>query len=391
LAQSAGSPQTGEVAFTARMLACARLRAIPPPRVLIVTADIGAGHDLPAQLLRDDILATWPPGTTVIVADGLRNMSPAVRAAVRSGSETVLEKAPRLFDAQYWLASRFPPTVRITTWLGRRLAAPRLRRLVEATAPDVVVSTYPGATELLGWLRSTGALPMPCVAAITDLAALRYWANPGIDLHLTIHAESRAEVEAIAGRSAAVRQVRGFSRPEFADPPSREAARGALGLPADGPVVVVSGGGWGIGDMVSAARVVLAIPGAMAVCLCGTNAKLRARLERAFGGEPRLRAEGFTDRMAEWLAAADVLVHSTAGLTVLEAQMCGTWAISYGWGVGHVRLNNRAYERFGLAAVAADEAQLAAALRDALARPRPRDAGFAALPTAAESIRELVT
>jgi processive 1,2-diacylglycerol beta-glucosyltransferase len=320
-----------------------------------------------------------------MVADALRNARRVVRNAVRTGSESVLEHTPWLFDAQYWLASRFPPTVALTTWMGRTLAAPSLRRLVEGTRPDVVVSTYPGATELFGWLRSTGAIGVPCVAAITDLAALRYWANPGIDLHLTIHAESRAEVEAIAGPDAVIRHVRGFSRPEFDAPPSREAARAALGLPAGGPVVVVSGGGWGIGDLVAAARVARDA-GATVVCLCGTNAALRARVEH----EPGVRAEGFTDRMPEWLSAADVLIHATAGLTVLEAQMCGTWAISYGWGVGHIRLNNLAYRRFGLASVAADEAELAAALRRALAAPRALDPFFAALPHAADAIRELV-
>ena len=93
--------------------------------------------------------------------------------------------------------------------------------------------------------------------------------------------------------------------------------------------------------------------------------------------------------MVEWLAAADVLVHSTAGLTVLEAQMCGTWAISYGWGVGHIRVNNRAYRRWGLADVAAGPEELAAALRRALAAPRPRDFDFAALPAAADAVLEL--
>jgi processive 1,2-diacylglycerol beta-glucosyltransferase len=231
---------------------------------------------------------------------------------------------------------------------------------------------------------------VPAVAAITDLAALRYWANPGIDLHLTIHEESREEVQAIAGHDAVIRHVRGFSRPEFEHPPERAAARAALGLPAEGPVVVVSGGGWGIGDVVQAARTVLDIPGATAVCLCGTNGGLRERLGTAFAREPRVRTEGFTDRMVEWLAAADVLVHSTAGLTVLEAQMCGTWAISYGWGVGHIRRNNHGYRRFGLAAVAGDAGELAAALRTALAAPRPREDTFARLPTAAGAIRELL-
>jgi processive 1,2-diacylglycerol beta-glucosyltransferase len=94
--------------------------------------------------------------------------------------------------------------------------------------------------------------------------------------------------------------------------------------------------------------------------------------------------------MCEWLAAADVLVHSTAGLTVLEAQMCGTWAISYGWGVAHIRLNNRAYARFGLADVAATADELRAALRRRLAAPRPADRSFATLPSAPDAVLELI-
>jgi len=39
--------------------------------------------------------------------------------------------------------------------------------------------------------------------------------------------------------------------------------------------------------------------------------------------EARVVVLGFSKRMPELLAAADVLVHSTAGLTVLEALMRG--------------------------------------------------------------------
>jgi UDP-N-acetylglucosamine:LPS N-acetylglucosamine transferase len=91
--------------------------------------------------------------------------------------------------------------------------------------------------------------------------------------------------------------------------------------------------------------------------------------------------------MSDLLAAADVLVHSTAGLTVLEAQIRGTRVISYGWGRGHIRANNRAYERLGLAAVARTPAQLAAAIREALASPATPDDALRALPRAADVVR----
>jgi processive 1,2-diacylglycerol beta-glucosyltransferase len=359
------------------------------PRVLILSADIGAGHDLPARLLADGVRARRPDAE-VVVADGLVAMGPLVRVGMRSGAETILERLRPLWDLQYWLVARFPPTRRLARAVLCALGGPGLLRLARAARPDVIVSTYPGTTEVLGRLRGNGSLGAPCVSAITDLAALRYWAHPGIDRHLIIHAESRAEVMAVAGQRADVRHVRGLSRPEFDDPPEPARARVALGLPPAGPVVVVSGGGWGIGDLETATRVVLSLPGAHAVCLCGSNASRVARLRSAFAAEPRVRVEGFTDRMCEWLAAGDALVHTTAGLTVLAAQICGTWAVSFGWGVAHVRVNNRAYRRFGLADVAATPDELRAVLRARLATRRPVDRSFGALPTAADAVLELV-
>ena len=96
-----------------------------------------------------------------------------------------------------------------------------------------------------------------------------------------------------------------------------------------------------------------------------------------------MRLLGFTDRMSDLLAAADALIHSTAGLTVLEAQIRGCPAISYGFAVGHIRANNRAYERFGLARVATSRGDLAAALREALAEHPEPDQSFASLPSPA--------
>jgi processive 1,2-diacylglycerol beta-glucosyltransferase len=360
-----------------------------PPRVLILTADIGAGHDLPAHLLAEAIAAR-APDAEITTVDGIQAMGRIVQEVGRRGSEFVLGRLPWLFDVQYFLIARFRPT----RWFGSNLlyllGRRGLERAIASADPDVIVSTYPGTTETIGRLRLAGRLRRPCVSAITDLAALGYWAHPGVDRHLIIHEESRAEVRAIAGARTEIVHVRGLSRPEFEAPPERAAARTALGLPADGPVVVVSGGGWGVGDVERAARSVLAIPAATAVCLCGINEGLKTRMRAAFGREPRVRVEGFTDRMADWLSAADVLVHSTAGLTVLEAQMCGTWAISYGWGVGHIRVNNRAYRRWGLADVASGPSELAAALRRALAAgERPRDFDFSALPAAADAVLEL--
>jgi processive 1,2-diacylglycerol beta-glucosyltransferase len=359
--------------------------ARPVRRATVLTASIGAGHDLPAELLAGELRDAH--GWTVEVVDALALAPGFVERAIAGTTfETPLRN--RLFDLEHRLLHDVALTHRVAGLLGELLAGRPVRRHLARSRPDVVVSTYPGSTEVIGRLRRHGRLPIPCVAAVTDLAALRFWACRGIDLHLVTQAESIPEVRAVAGPATEIHHVRGLSDPRFAGPlPTRARAREALALPRDAPVAVVSGGGWAVGDLAGAAGAVLAAePRAHALILGGTSAPRRAELTARFGAEPRVRVMGFTDRMPDVLAAADVLIHSTAGLTVMEALIAGCRVISYGWGVGHIRANNAAFAAHGMATVVEDRSRLRAAVLDAFAHPGRPDRRFAALPTAAAVI-----
>ena len=83
------------------------------------------------------------------------------------------------------------------------------------------------------------------------------------------------------------------------------------------------------------------------------------------------------------MAAADAMIHSTAGLTVLEAHIRGCPVVSYGFSAGHLRANNAAFERFGLAEVARSEHELESVLRHVTRERRSPDSSFASLPSIA--------
>jgi processive 1,2-diacylglycerol beta-glucosyltransferase len=355
--------------------------------VLILSAGIGEGHDLPARWLAAG-LAEEAPGAPVKIEDGLAAMGRLPERIVMSGSAFHSRLGNLLFDVEHWLMTRVPPLRSFVGWASVALGGRGLLRLIASERPAVVVSTYPGVTEALGRLRKRGRLDVPVVSAITDLASLLYWAHPGVDLHLVTHPESVEEVRQVAGADTEVVPVRGLNDSAFINPPARDAARRELGLPEEGPVVVVSGGGWGVGDIEGAVDEALDLPDTTVVVMCGRNDELRSRMEARYRGEPRVRPLGFTDQVPELFSAADALVHSTAGLTVLEAHLCGCPTISYGWGRGHIRANNEAFRRFGLAEVAETRAKLGPALRRALAGRPSAGHSFAGLPSAAAVVCE---
>jgi UDP-N-acetylglucosamine:LPS N-acetylglucosamine transferase len=232
-----------------------------------------------------------------------------------------------------------------------------------------------------------GRLSVPVCSSISDPAGLHYWAHPGIDAHLLQWPEAVAEVDRIAGRGRAF-PVKPLVDPRFLTPTSQAQARASLELPKTGPVAVVSGGGWGIGDVCGAAEEALTQigPDGRALCLAGRNKRLLDELRGRFADEPRVRVLGFTDQMPEILSAADVLVHTTGGTTALEARVIGCPLINYGRGVAHVRAHARALQAQGVAEWAPRRRDLGGALGRALTAGRNQRMDVASLPDAADVI-----
>ncbi len=326
-------------------------------RVLILSADVGEGHAAAARALAEQIEAS-PGSASVTVIDGLAAMGHVLRPVVEDGYRVQLRFFPWTYTVIYWLLEHVLPV----RWLAKRLlcmfGGGPLAREIARHEPDVIVSTYPAVTVVLARLRRKGIVTATTMATITDLTGLFFWAQPGIDMHLVMYGESMELVEEIAGRDS-VRLVRPLISAEFLEPRCAIEARRALGLREDGRVVVVSGGGWGVGDIAGAVREFTQVRDVTGiVCLAGRNEQLAERLRRMFADEPAVHVLGFTERMPEVLAAADVLVHSTGGVTCLEARAAGTPVVSYGLPVGHARINTRAMAELDLVRLANDKREL---------------------------------
>ncbi len=349
--------------------------------MLVLTADIGEGHDLPARIIKAD-LEEEVPGAEVEIANGLDAMGKICAAVLRNGSKVTFRWMPWLFDVQYWLITRFAPARWLFHHIGYLIGGRGLLKLIAERDPDAVISTYPGVTAVLGMLRENRRLDIPVQSAITDLAGLRYWAHPGVDLHYVTHPESIEEVEKLVGPGT-VEWVRPPISREFLMPRTRRDAREALDLPVHARVVLVSGGGWGIGDLEGAIRSALVGDDTLVVCITGRNEIAREKLEKDFGDNEQVRVLGFTEQMSDWMAAADAMIHATAGLTVLEAHIRGCPVVSYGFSAGHLRANNAAFERFGLAEVARSDHELESVLRHVTRERQSPDSSFASLPSIA--------
>jgi UDP-N-acetylglucosamine:LPS N-acetylglucosamine transferase len=336
--------------------------------VLIVTGSVGAGHNGAARELAARLTAT---GAQVFVRDFLDAVPRPVARLLQDGYTGSVDHVPSLFEFAFQRLER-----RGLLWSVEqrvcRAATSAFRRWLGTTAPDVVVSTYPLASQLLGDLRASGELAVPVLTYLTDPAVHVSWVHPAVDAHLAVTAGTAAQALADHGVACTVAgplvPARFSSRPDLAELVD---LRAAIGLPAERPVALLVAGSLGLGD-VGAAAADVARAGFTALVLCGRKETLRRRLD----GTPGVVALGWRDDVHLLMQVADVLVDNAGGLSCTEAMVAGLPAVTYRPIPGHGRANAAVLDAAGLAPWARTPAELAVALHDQRAQLRaPRASG----------------
>ncbi|MCI0547627.1 MAG: UDP-N-acetylglucosamine 2-epimerase [Candidatus Rokubacteria bacterium] len=336
------------------------------PRVLILTASYGSGHDRVALTLAD---AFRGAGAVPRVVDHFRELvHPRFAAATESLYGAVLRNAPALWGLAYWVGDQISASSPLLLGMNR-IGTRKLARLLAAERPDHVVTVHPTPAAVLGELAAGGIRVPPHTIVFTDFVTHAQWVQPHVD-HYCVPAEEIARELIARGVSRERVVVTGIPvRREFGEPADRAAARLALGLSPRHPVFLFMAGSAGtLGRLEDAARAVLLLDRAVqAVFLAGRDDRLAARLRQIVAGhESRLKVVGYVDDVRLYMAAADFVTTKAGGITLAEALAAEAPIICFGSLPGQEVRNERFATVAGVGLLARSPAQLPRVLGIAL-------------------------
>jgi processive 1,2-diacylglycerol beta-glucosyltransferase len=338
------------------------------PRILILTASYGSGHNRVAATLAAEFRRA---GALPRVIDHFHDLvHPEFDRLTRRLYYAVLRRTPVLWGMAYWLGDQLPVSSPLLMGLNR-LGTRRLRQLLTTERPDQVVTVHPTPVAALSELRSRGLHIPPHTTVFTDFVAHTQWIYSHVERYC-VPAEEIARDLLARGVPRERVIVTGIPvAPEFGDPAERAQARLALGLsPRAFVLLFMDGSGGGFGRLEEATRAVLntQLP-LQAVVVTGREERLEARLrELGAGHETLLKVFGYVENIRQFMAAADFLVTKAGGLTLGEALAAELPVICFGSLPGQEARNERFAAMAGVALVASTGAQLqrviGAALRD---------------------------
>ncbi len=331
-----------------------------PKRVLVISAQMGAGHDGAARELCKRLEKRGHQTRMVDFLDA----SPRMGRFLKNAYELQLSKAPWTYELLYriwtWSGVLTPPLVFLLSIFFER----GLRRWAQQYDADVIVTTYPFASVVLGRarLKRRNRLQIPVSTFLTDFAVHPLWVHRGVDAHICVHPRAAQAVYNLTGEFATAPGPL-VSKNFLITEESRIQARKRLGIPLDATAVLIVAGSWGVGELEETFDIVSESREFLPVAVCGQNRELAERLR---GRKNGIVLE-WTEEMAGYMRACDVVVQNAGGLTCMEAFASGLPVVSYKPIPGHGRQNVFEMTAAGVTRWSRGPESLRQAIRDAKA------------------------
>ncbi len=292
-------------------------------KILILSAAVGAGHLRAAEALEKTFKQT-NLAEEVKNIDVLDYTNPLFRRLYGKAYIDMVNTMPEVLGWMYDSLDKPWENERRRLALDRLNAQP-LIKFLKKYDPDIAVCTHFLPAEIISWLKAKKKIDFPQVIVVTDFDAHAMWLCRNYEHYFVALEETKIHLEKL-GIPADKLTVSGIPiDPVFAELKDKTASREKLGLEADKLTILVSAGGFGVGNIEHLLEALsdLETPSQI-VAICGRNEELKTKLEKL--SKEKLNNErvtfkpiGFTKEMDEYMSASDLIVGKPGGLTTSEA------------------------------------------------------------------------
>ncbi len=292
-------------------------------RALILSTHTGGGHDTAARAIA---AALEEQGVLCRIEDCVAFGGKHLSSVVSGAYVKWVQIAPGSFGRMYRFAHVIStPHMKSPVYLINATYARNMEKLLDEFMPDMIVCTHIFGAHSVTHLRRHDIYGGLLAVVMTDY---------------TIHPFSEdAECDVLFLSNAARQMTNRLRLPQRAYqytgiPVSldckpcldKRAAKEAAGLDPTRPEVVLVGGSMGTGDLPEMIRRILPVLGEKGhlTVVCASNTKAQQQAQELFGSNPHVTVRGRVVPLTGLIAAADVLVTKSGGLTSTEAMTIGT-------------------------------------------------------------------
>ncbi|MGE5582018.1 MAG: MGDG synthase family glycosyltransferase [Bacillota bacterium] len=291
-------------------------------KIFIFYANSGAGHRRAAEAL-NSVIKDYFPDADVRLLDALDYTTPVFRKTYPLTYLFMVNRCPWLWGFFYYLLDnrRVDYLARVFRRTTNAIHGKRFFRFMLEEKPDLVLTTHFLPNELVSRLKKYNQYRTLLITCITDYYPHAWWRDSGVDLYICPNRDLEPRLRQLGVPPEKITTIGLPIHPDFGRLIGKNEARKKLGLHPDQFTVLITSGGFGVGPIkeLAAAMGQIATP-LQVLAICGQNAKLQDDLTRiAKDSHHNFKIYGYIQNMHEFMAASDLLISKSGGLTATEA------------------------------------------------------------------------
>lgn len=336
------------------------------PHIVILTAGYGNGHIQVAHTLEQSLYRSGAGSVSII--DLYQEAYPGMNSLSRHlylYSPYFSAYGLDYYGWSYYATRNLEQTSTLAKW-GNMLGMKKLTAIFKKQRPDAIISTFPFGG-ISAQLKKHG-IYVPLFTVVTDFSLHNRWLFTEADRFYVATEDLKRDMVRRGVRPEAI-TVSGIP---VREPFYERTPAPALSVPQPmeqtqtRSVLVMMGAHIPLPDIQLMIRKLLAMPEVQVDVICGSNDKLRRRLERRFGDIERLQLFGYVEAVHDRMRQASCIITKAGGITLSEAIQIGTPIIIYKPFSGQERENARYLERKGAAVIATSTRRLGEQVQEIL-------------------------
>src|SRR5438270_5064249 len=254
------------------------------PRILVLSASVGAGHLRAAEAVELALRQSLPDAHVKNV-DVLGLTNAAFPRFYGKAYLDLVNKAPHVLGYFYDLLDRPSRSGRNRSdrlrLLVEKLNLKPFIRFLQEEPWDLVINTHFLPAEIIAHLRKQEKLAVPQVTVTTDFETHRLWVNQPCDRYFTATEEGALYLNSWGVPATDIFPTGIPIHPVFSEPKDRTQCLARQGLKGDRPVVLQLAGGFGVGPIEKLFRAILDVELPLEIAVVtGRNEKLKTQLQK---------------------------------------------------------------------------------------------------------------
>ena len=266
-----------------------------------------------AEAITEEIYASQPDASVTTV-DVMDYLFPHLSKAIYKGFSLLVTKLPGMYNHLNRAAGKHAGVPM------KKTIAAKLDRLIAETQPDLIISNLPVCSKYISAYKELRVCTVPLFTYITDITVHDEWIADKTDLYF-VGDESTGNVLISKGVSAEKIVVSGIPvkrvfKSAFKDGTLKDQEKADTGTHTKKRLLIMGGG---LGLVPGGSRLLKRLNEETCfevTLIAGKNRSLEKRARRKY---KNINVVGFTDKIADYMAAADLVLTKPGGITTFEA------------------------------------------------------------------------